>query len=510
MKKINWFLMVFMSLHLSGKADVKPNSLFSDNMVLQNGVAVPVWGRADEGEKVTVEFAGQTLSTVAQNGKWMIKLNPLKINSTPQEMKIYGSNTLIIKNILVGEVWVCSGQSNMERQLGLRPPQKPIVNWQAEAQDAKNYPHIRQYYVRRSPSETKVEDVKSKWVVCDTTSVKWFSAVGYFFARSLTQQLKVPIGLLFSSAGGTQAEKWTSRAAMENNPELKSIVEKYDQSILDFPVALAKYKFNEDSLLTKWKLDTAAARIAQKILPKKPAAPIDPNKYGDCGGLFNGMIAPLIPYAIKGVIWYQGESNQNNTKQYQTLFPTMITDWRSSWNSGEFPFLFVQVAPYLGMRPEIRESQLISWQKTPNTAMTVIVDYGDSADIHPADKKPVGERLALAARALAYKQKVAYSGPIYKSMEVKGNTIELSFDFVNKGLMVKGDKLTDFVIAGADKKFVPANAIIKGNKIIVSSDNVQNPVAVRMGWANVPHVNLFNRDGLPASPFRTDIESTSK
>jgi len=218
------------------------------------------------------------------------------------------------------------------------------------------------------------------------------------------------------------------------------------------------------------------------------------------------MIAPLVPYAIKGVIWYQGESNQGNTKQYQTLFPAMITDWRTRWNSREFPFLFVQVAPYKSMSPEIRESQLISWQKTPNTGMVVTVDCGDSADIHPTNKKPVGERLALAARALAYKQKVAYSGPIYKSMEVKGNTIELSFDYVCKGLMVKGDKLTDFVIAGADMKFVPANAIIKGDKIIVSSDKVQIPVAVRMGWANVPHLNLYNRDGLPASPFRTDTE----
>jgi sialate O-acetylesterase len=250
--------------------------------------------------------------------------------------------------------------------------------------------------------------------------------------------------------------------------------------------------------------------MANKPLPKKPLAPGSPKKSGDCGGLFNGMIAPLVPYAIKGAIWYQGESNQHNTKLYQTLFPAMIADWRKCWNSGEFPFLFVQVAPYKGTYPEIRESQLISWQKTPNTAMVVTVDCGDSADIHPANKKPVGERLALAARTLAYHQKVAYSGPIYKSMVVKANTIELSFDHVNKGLMVKGDKLTDFVIAGADNKFVPAIAIVKGNKIVVSSDKVQNPVAVRMGWTNVPHVNLYNQDGLPASPFRTDSENMAR
>ena len=510
MKKVSWLLMVFMGLYLSGNAEVKPNSLFSDNMVLQCGVAVPVWGRADEGEEVTVEFAGQFLSAVAQNGKWMVKLNPLKVSNIPQEMKISGKNIVVVKNILVGEVWVCSGQSNMERPLGLHPPLKPVLNWQAEAKDAINYPHIRQFVVPRLTTDMKVETIKGKWVICDTSSVISFSAVGYFFARSLTKQLKVPIGLLFSSWPGTAAEKWTSRVAMENNLELKSIVEKYDQSLLDFPALLAKYKLNEDSLLAKWVSDTISAHIANKPIPKKPIAPIEPKKSGECGGLFNGMIAPLIPYAIKGVIWYQGESNQSNAKQYQTLFPAMITDWRKCWNSGDFPFLFVQIAPYKFMNPEIREAQLISWQKTPNTAMTVIVDCGDSADIHPADKKTVGERLALAARALAYNQKVAYSGPIYKSMEVKGNTIELSFDFVNKGLMVQGDRLTDFVIAGEDKKFVPANAIIKGNKIIVSSEKIQSPVAVRMGWANVPHINLFNLDGLPASPFRTDIDSASK
>jgi len=262
----------------------------------------------------------------------------------------------------------------------------------------------------------------------------------------------------------------------------------------------------EDSLISKWKSDTIAARIAQKPLPRKPSAPVNPIKSGDCGGLFNGMISPLIPYSIKGAIWYQGESNNSNPKQYQTLFPILIADWRKQWNIGDFPFLFVQIAPFQGMSPEIREAQLISWQKTPNSAMVVTVDCGDARDIHPANKKPVGERLALAAEALAYKQKVVYSGPIYRSMKVMGNQIELSFDFVGKGLIAKGDELSDFVITGSDNKFVPAKAIIKGNKILVSSDQVTNPVAVRMGWSNIPKVNLFNLDGLPASPFRTDVK----
>jgi sialate O-acetylesterase len=488
-------------------ADVKVNSLFSDNMVLQRNAEVPVWGKADEGEKVTVEFAGQTVSAVTQNGQWLVKLKSLKASNVPQEMIVTGKNSMTVRNILVGEVWVASGQSNMERQLGLRPPQKPILNWKQEAKDAQNYPQIREFTVARNSSDKKIEDAKSKWVVCDSVSATQFSAVGFFFARALTQQLKVPVGILFSAVGGTPAEKWTSRTAMEVNPELKSIVDNYEKSIEDFPNSLSKYKLNEDSLLKKWKSDTIAARIANKPMPKKPSAPIHPIKAGDCGGLYNAMIAPLIPYAIKGVIWYQGEANAWNSKRYQTLFPAMMTDWRKQWSQGEFPFLFVQIAPYMGMRPEIREAQLVSWTKTPNTAMVVTVDCGDSADIHPSNKRPVGERLALAAQALAYSKRVIYSGPVYKSMLVKGATVELRFDFNGKGLVAKGDALTDFTITGADKKFVQAKAVIQGDKIVVSSDKVANPVAVRMGWSNVPHVNLFNKDGLPATPFRTDIDS---
>ena len=347
---------------------VKPNSLFSDNAVFQRGVEVPVWGTADNDEKITVAFNGQKVETVAANGKWMVKLKPMKENATPQTLIISGKNTLTFKNILVGEVWICSGQSNMERQLGLRSGQKPILNWLAEARDAQNYLQIRQFYVAKNPSDIKLEDANSKWVICDSTSSKLFSAVGFFFARSLTQNLKVPVGMVFSAVGGTQAEKWTSREALESNSQLKSIVEDYDKAVIDFPIALKKFKLKEDSLITKWKTDTATARIANKPIPRKPAAPVNPAKSGECGGLFNGMISPLIPYAIKGAIWYQGESNSGKPKQYQTLFPAMIADWRKLWNAGEFPFLFVQVAPFRGMTPEIREAQLISWQKTKNTA----------------------------------------------------------------------------------------------------------------------------------------------
>ncbi len=489
-------------------AVVKPNSLFSDNMVLQRGVTVPVWGTAEDGEKVTVEFNGQTESTVAKEGKWMLKLKPLKAGG-PYKMIISGQNNVTIQNILVGEVWVCSGQSNMERQLGLRSGQKPIVNWKEEAASA-NYPEIRQfsvprnYFIKTNLADTTFADAKSKWVVCDTSAVKDFSAVGFFFARELYKKYQVPVGLLFSSVGGTPAENWTAKAALEANPELKVLVEQYDKARLAYPDALAKYKSDLPSLMLKYAADTLAALAAKKPFPPKPAPPRNP--IGGAGGLYNAMINPLIPYAIKGVIWYQGESNGGRGKQYQTLFPIMITDWRSRWNQGDFPFLYVQIAPFRGADPMIREAQFLTLKKVSNVAMAVTTDCGDSADIHPTFKQPVGNRLFTAARALAYNEKIEYSGPLYKSFEIKGNTIELSFDHTGKGLLSKDGDLIGFTIAGDDKKFVDASAVIKGNKVIVSNPAIDKPVAVRFGFTNLAKGNLFNVEGLPASSFKTDVE----
>ena len=500
MKKI--LAVVLLSLPFAKSfANVKPNSLFSDNMVLQRGVAVPIWGTANDDEKVAVEFNGQKVSTVAKNGKWMLKLNPLKAGG-PYKMTITGENTITIQNILVGEVWVCSGQSNMEMLLSSAWP-KPITNWKEEAA-AANYPEIRQYYVAKKASDTMVWDANTKWTVCDTASVKNFSAVGYFFARDLYNHLKVPIGLLFSSYGGTPAEKWTTRAALEANPELKVLAEEYDKAKLNYTTAVANYNNNLPALMTKWAADTLAASIAHKKIPAKPAPPRNPA--GGAGGLYNAMINPLIPYAIKGVIWYQGESNSGRGKQYQTLFPTMITDWRKNWNEGDFPFLFVQIAPYNGADPKIREAQFLTLSKIPAVAMAVTTDCGDSVAIHPPFKQPVGNRLYLAARALAYKEKIEYSGPLYKSFEVKGSTIEVSFDHIGKRLVAKDGDLVGFTIAGEDKKFVQATATIKGNKVIVSSADIAKPVAVRFGFNPIAKGNLFNSEDLPASPFRTDVE----
>lgn len=508
MKKIKLTTLINLLLLLvfTSKAQVKQNIIFSDNMVLQRGVSVPVWGIAKDGETVTVAFAGQKQNAVAKNGKWMVKLNPLK-EGGPFTMTITASNTITIKNILVGEVWICSGQSNMERQLGPRNGQPLIDNWIEEAADGINYPNMREFSVQHIASDTPLAEVKAKWIVCDSVTSKNFSAVGYFFGRELYKKLKVPIGLIHTSWGGTPAEKWTSREMLEAAPELKVLVDVYDKAIKNYPDTLKKYRANESDLLAKWAADTLIAKQNNKPLPRKPAPPVNLAKSGDCGGLYNAMIAPLIPYAFKGVIWYQGESNSSRAKQYQTLFPTMITDWRNKWQQGNFPFLFVQIAPNNGNSPELREAQLLTMQNTPNTAMAVITDCVDTTfNLHPAQKKPVGERLALAARALAYGEKIEYSGPIYQSMKIDGNKIILNFTHVGKGLVAKDGDLKGFTIADSNKKFVPAKAEIKGNSVVVFADSVPNPITVRFGFINKPIANFYNKEGLPASPFRTDIQ----
>lgn len=486
------------------RADVKPNSLFSDHMVLQRGIDVPVWGTARDGETVRVELAGQTAQTTAANGKWMVRLKPLTAGG-PYTLTISGDNTVKIEDVLVGEVWICSGQSNMERQLGPRRGQKPIIGWEKE-RDAANYPQIREYYVPLKYAPAPVTDIGSRWTVCSPATVSDFSAVGYFFAKHLHTDLKVPVGLLFTAFGGTPAENWTSRAALEKNPELQSLVAAYDAAVKEYPGKLDAFRKEEASLIRQFLADSVQAARYNQALPRRPAAPRDPHSGNYIAGMYNAMVVPLQPYGIKGAIWYQGESNNGRAKQYQTLFPTMIANWRADWKQGDFPFYFVQIAPHKDMQPQIREAQLIAWKNTPNTAMVVTTDCGDYADIHPADKQPVGQRLSLAARALAYGEPIEYSGPVFESVAYQGNKAVLSFKHTGGGLVAKDGPLRGFAIAGADNKFYPAMAQIQGNTIVVSNPLVDQPAAVRFGWENVPDVNLFNKEGLPATPFRTDKE----
>jgi sialate O-acetylesterase len=438
-------------------AAVKLPAVIGDNMVLQRGQPVPIWGWADKGEEVTVSIAGQTLTTKAgADGRWKVVLNKLDLGQ-PLEMTIKGSLGTVIplKNILVGEVWVCSGQSNMEMGIG-------ACNNAAAEIAAAQYPRIRLFKVVKAKAPQPMSNVQGDWVECTPQSVAasgWagFSAAAYYFGRELHKKLDVPVGLIDTCWGGTPAEYWTSQRALAADPVLKSSAQ------------------------------------------------------GESSCLYNGMIAPLIPYAIRGAIWYQGESNAGQAYRYRTLFPAMIANWRADWKQGDFPFAFVQLAPfrYNGQNPanwaELCEAQRMTLDASPNTGMAITTDIGNVKDIHPKNKQDVGKRLALWALAKVYGRDLIYSGPIYKSMAVEGNKIRLQFDHVGGGVIARdGKPLTDFTIAGADQKFVPATAEIDGGSIVVRSDQVAQPVAVRYAWRDDATPNLANKEGLPASPFRTD------
>lgn len=503
----NCFVILFILSTFLGKAQIQPFSLFTDNMVLQRETEVPIWGTAVNCKTVTIEFNGQKKEAPVVDGKWLIKLSPMKANTAYHDMRFSSDkNELVLHNIAVGEVWLAGGQSNMERQLGLRRGQKPILNWEAEAA-AANYPAIREFSLPHNNNvRVPVTSINAQWKVCTPKNVIDFSAVGYFFAKQIHEKYKIPVGIIHSSWGGTPVEKWMSKELLQSNPEFALIVEKYKEAITTFPSRVAAYNTSKDSLYLKWVADSTLAAASKKILPLKPVPPVDPQRSGDCGGLYKTMIEPLIPFAIKGVIWYQGEANVSNPPLYAKLFPAMIKDWRSKWGI-EFPFLFVQLAPYRGGSSELRETQLYTALQIPKTAMVVTLDCGDTTDIHPANKKPVGERLALAACVVAYGEKsLEYSGPLYRSFKIKGKEVEISFTHVGKGLFVQGgDALTGFTISSDGKDFIPATAVIKKNKVVVSLSTINKPVAVRYAFIKSAYGNLFNKDGLPASPFRTDV-----
>lgn len=512
------FALLNLPAHLG--AVVKPNPLFTDGAVLQRGQAVPVWGTADDGEKITVEFAGQKVSTTAQNGTWRVNLKPLSAGG-PFTMTISGGNTVAVNNLLVGEVWVCSGQSNMEFKFSRCASAK-------EEEPKADYPKIRMFTVKKRVSIKPLAEAEGGWVECSPRTVGGFSAVGYFFARDLYQKLGVPIGMIHTSWGGTPAQAWTSIEGFGGHPELQEYEDAAKRRIEDHPAAVAAYpakleefkaakKKRDDAAgqaMKAWKEAAAKARKDGQSPPPRPEAagkppspPMPPEgNQNQPTTLYNGMLAPIVPYSIKGVIWYQGESNAGKARQYRDLFPAMIADWRAKWKQGDFPFLFVQIAPFNGQPPEIREAQFLTLSKAAHTAMAVTTDVGNPTDIHPTQKEPVGQRLALAARALAYGEKIDYSGPLYQSMAPRGGELVVRFTHAGGGLVAKGGELKGFQIAGEDKVFVPAKARISGNEVIVAAEGVKDPKAVRYGWANSPDVNLFNAQGLPASPFRSDVD----
>lgn len=505
----------------AAQGEVKLHGLFTDNMVLQRGMPVPIWGWADDGEQVTVEFRGKKVSTTARGGTWMVKLGKLKAGG-PDELKVTGKNSFTLHNVLVGEVWIASGQSNMEWPL--RASYQPRHDI-----ESANNPKLRLYTVPKLKANEPVKNVESAWKETAPGSVSNFSAVAYYFGLKLQRDLGVPVGLIHTSWGGSPAEVWMREAVLSANPD-------YKRDILDaYPEAVKKV----EAAVAQWEKEQAEAKSEGKPFTKRrPSAGWKPCE------LYNGMIASLIPYAIKGAIWYQGESNAGRAHQYRTLFADMVRNWRLDWNQGDFPFLQVQLAPFMAIKDEpgestwaeLREAQMLATKTLPKVGAVVITDVGDPKDIHPVWKKPVGERLALAARGIAYGENIEWSGPQYRSMKVKGDRIILSFDHVGRGIggvqvyssKVPGSSAPDqitihynqdkgwlnaplvgFAIAGEDRKFVWAKAEVQGDKVVVWSPEVGKPVAVRYGWADCPVVNLacspsFGEPVLPASPFRTD------
>lgn len=476
-------------------------SLFTDHAVLQRDTTVPVWGKAAPGTKVTVDFAGQEKQAVADDkGRWSIALDPLAASAEGRTLTVKADSSdapLTLADILVGEVWVCSGQSNMGFGLS------GSVNG-PEAIAAAGDAQLRLFNAHATAVDEPQETIGGAWAVDSPQSTPSFSAVAYFFGLELRKHVKVPVGLIKSAVGGTVAEAWTPRADLEANPTLKPLLDRQTALVAAAPQALEAYKKNEPELLAKYEEAVAKAKAAKLPLPRKPQF-ADPEKNANRPfGLYNGSIAPLQPYAIRGAIWYQGESNSSRGKEYQILFPAMIAGWRKAWGRGDFPFLFVQITPHSAMSPEVREAQRVTVETTPNTAMAVTVDVGDARDIHPKQKQPIGVRLGMAARALAYGESVEYSGPTYDSIAVQGNVAKLKFKHLGGGLVAKDGELRGFTIAGADGMFAPAKATIDGDSIVVLSESVAEPVMVRYGWSNVPDVNLWNKAGLPASPFQTD------
>jgi len=493
------------------KAEVTLPKILSSHMVVQRELPVHVWGLASSGEEVSVTFRGETRTTKAGKlGRWSLYLKPgaaggpfeLTVKGVPATPPDAGdiaitTTTITLDDVLVGDVWVASGQSNMEFSMngGFGG-----ADTAADDLPKAGIPNIRMLIVKRLASEYPKDDIDTDiwpgWTASTPDTAKNFSAVAWYFAREIEQREHVPVGVIDSTWGGTVADTWTRMEALGENAALSPVF-----------VEWGKMTEHEENELLRDKDERRQRDEAKAQGKPAPQFPWHPQltSWGP-GMLWNGMIAPLTPFPIRGVIWYQGESNSALARAplYKQVFSTMIEDWRHEWGMGDFPFLFVQISSFKSNDTEdwaeLREQQLKTLELR-NTAMAVTIDIGNPDDVHPKDKVDVGHRLALGARAIAYGEDINYSGPIYRQATPEGNAIRVWFDHHAKGLMAKGGALTGFEVAGADGKFVPATARIDGNEVVVTSDAVIEPRFVRYGWANNPQCNLFNGEGLPASPF---------
>jgi sialate O-acetylesterase len=490
------------------RAEVSLNNMFGDHMVLQQGIRNRVWGKAAPGEAVTVTFGGQThATTAAADGSWQVFLDPVSEYGGPHTLTVKGGNTVTFNDVLIGEVWVCAGQSNM--QWSVKQANDPDLE-----QAAAKFPGIRFVSVPQVGTQEPQWNFKGSWQVCTPETVGEFSAVGYFFGRQIHQTLGVPVGLIDNAWGGSAAEAWVKRDKLTAHPTLKSIHEEWVKKEERVESDKAEYP----QQLAAWKEAVEKAKAAGQPAPKQPVDPVVAMKgNGRPGNIHSGVLTPSIGYGIKGAIWYQGESNAGRAAQYRTLFPFLITTWREEWGQGDFPFYWVQLADYRPEKAEPAESEWAELREAqtmtlalPNTGEAVIIDLGEGKDIHPMNKQGVASRLARWALAETYKVPgLACRSPRYRSMEKRDGKIVLAFDHVDatanawRPFDVKDP--VGFTIAGADRKFVAAEAtILPDGRIEVSSAAVSDPVAVRYAWADNPVCNMYSRAGLPLTPFRTD------
>lgn len=489
----------------AARADVTLPDVLSSGMVLQRGMAVPVWGKAEPGEVVTVRFAGQTKrATAGADGKWLVKLDALKASATPGVLTVAGRNTVELKDVLVGEVWLVSGQSNMQWRLFESTGGEAAVA-------AANHPTIRLFNVSREVGFKKKPPPLAAWLATTPESAREFSAAGYYFAVELQKELKVPVGVINSSYGGSQAEAWTPVEYLLASEDLKPTVERTKIWEAERPRVRAEY----DERIKQWRADAEKAKAAGARPQPSPAVPDALRDYRIASSIYDGMVEPLIPFALRGAVWYQGESNEARAEQYEILLPTMIRAWRERWGQGDFAFGIIQLPNYRRVQAEpadepwshIREAQRRTARSTKNTGLVVTIDIGEANDIHPKNKLDVGQRMARWALADVYGRKMTNGGPTFKTAKVAGSKIVLTFEDAGAGLKIRdGDKLEEFAVAGADRKWHWAEAKIVGrDKVEVWSSAVPQPVAVRYAFNNNPRrPNLTNETGIPAAPFRTD------
>lgn len=508
--KLKFKLMSLMIITASSvQAEVKLPAIFNRNMIIQREIAAPIWGWADPSEAVKVSGSwGAATETVAgKDGKWQVKLPTPKAGG-PFTITIQGKNKIELTNVLSGDIWFCSGQSNMQFKLC------NAINGKQEVADA-NYPEIRLFSVKQNYTLTPQPDTVGKWELCSPTSAATFTAAGYFFGRKLYQDLKIPIGLINCALGGTCIEAWTPMDKQIGDPVVKKIKDNYDQAVASYTPEKAKEKLAEEKIVWQQKMDEWKKAGSKGSEPRAPRLAPHPQKHQNYpANLYNAMVIPVLPFAIKGVIWYQGEHNYDRPGNYQIQLERLIGSWREAWGNDHLPFYFVQLPnfgkPWTkpaegGSWAVLREAFLLAAQKIQDTGMAVTIDIGEANDIHPKNKQDVGDRLARLALSRTYGQKdVIWTGPIFKSAAFDGGKVVVSFETGGAPLAIKGDKIVGFDLTDDKGSSIKADAVISGSDtVIVSAQEVKIATAVYYGWAGNPSgINLINKAGLPASPFR--------